>query len=184
MSIDTSKHSLFGVSKTAADLLVQEYGRYFGMNTGVFRCGCITGSGHAGAQLHGFLSYLMKCVLTGSPYTVFGYKGKQVRDNIHSADLVNAMDHFYHSPRAGEVYNMGGSRFSNCSILEAIDMCVSITGKKLNWQYSETNRSGDHMWWISDVQKFKGHYPDWSLTCSVQEILQEIYQQNYDRWHV
>jgi CDP-paratose 2-epimerase len=176
MSIDQSKHSLFGASKVAADVMVQEYGRYWGMKTACFRGGCLTGPGHSGAMLHGFLAYLMKCVITGEPYTVFGYKGKQVRDNIHSYDLVNAFDHFYQNPRGGEVYNMGGSRHANCSMLEAIALCQEIAGKKLNWTYSETNRSGDHIWWISDVRKFQSHYPAWQHQYGLQETLVEICQ--------
>ena len=175
MSIDQSKHSLFGASKVAADVMVQEYGRYFGMKTACFRGGCLTGPGHSGAMLHGFLAYLMKCVLTGQPYTVFGYKGKQVRDNIHSYDLVNAFYHFYQNPRLGEVYNMGGSRHANCSMLEAIALCEDLAGKKLNWTYSETNRSGDHVWWISDVRKFQTHYPEWQYRYDLRMTLEEIY---------
>ena len=175
MSIDQSKHSLFGVSKAAADLLVQEYGRYFGMNTGTFRGGCLTGPGHSGTRLHGFLSYLMKCAVSGREYTVYGYKGKQVRDNIHSHDLVSAFDAFRRSPRGGEVYNIGGGRFSNCSMQEAIALCEEIAGRKMNVTYSETNRIGDHIWWISSVEKFKSHYPDWQLSYDIPAILREIY---------
>lgn len=182
MSIDQSKHSLFGVSKAASDLLVQEYGRYFGMKTVAFRGGCLTGPTHSGTQLHGFLSYLMKCTMMGTPYQVFGYKGKQVRDNIHSYDLINAFYHFYLSPQIGEVYNMGGSRYSNCSMLEAIQHCESIVDKKLNWTYFESNRIGDHMWWISDVSKFKKHYPDWHFTYTVPDILKEMFVKNTGRW--
>jgi CDP-paratose 2-epimerase len=182
MSIDQSKHSLFGASKIAADILVQEYGRYFGMQTAVFRGGCLTGPGHSGTELHGFLSYLMKCTMTGAPYKVYGYKGKQVRDNIHSTDLVSAFYHFYQAPRVAEVYNIGGGRFSNCSMLEAIQLCQTITGKKLSWNYIETNRIGDHIWWISDIRKFKAHYPEWRLTYTVQDILEEISTQNAGRW--
>jgi CDP-paratose 2-epimerase len=155
MSIDQTKHSLFGASKVAADVLVQEYGQYFNMKTASFRGGCLTGPSHSGTKLHGFLSYLMKCTMTGQPYQVFGYQGKQVRDNIHSYDLVNAFYHFYQAPRVAEVYNIGGSRFSNCSMLEAIKECEAIADKKLDWSYIETNRIGDHIWWVSDVQKFK-----------------------------
>ena len=155
MSIDHTKHSLFGASKVAADVLVQEYGRYFGMKTGVFRGGCLTGPNHSGAQLHGFLAYLMKCAISGTHYTIFGYNGKQVRDNIHSWDLVNMFWHFYQNPRPGEVYNAGGGRFSNCSMLEGITLCEEITGNKMNYSYSETNRIGDHIWYISDLSKFK-----------------------------
>lgn len=182
MSIDCSKHSLFGVSKLAADVLVQEYGRYFDMKTAAFRGGCLTGPDHSGTQLHGFLSYLMKCTMTGTPYTVFGYKGKQVRDNIHSADLIAACDAFYGAPRNGEVYNLGGSRFSNCSMLEAMSLCEQIAGKKLTWTYSDEHRSGDHIWWISDVRKFGAHYPDWRLTYDIRAILEDIYQSNLSRW--
>ena len=182
MSIDQTKHSLFGASKVAADVLVQEYGRYFEMKTASFRGGCLTGPSHSGTQLHGFLSYLMKCTMSGDRYTVFGYNGKQVRDNIHSYDLVNAFYHFYQNPRIAEVYNIGGSRFSNCSMLEAIQICESIADKKLDWTYSETNRIGDHIWWISYIQKFKDHYPNWDLTYSVTDILKEIYSANISRW--
>jgi CDP-paratose 2-epimerase len=174
MSIDHTKHSLFGASKVAADVLVQEYGKYFGMNTGVFRGGCLTGPNHSGTQLHGFLSYLMKCAITGDHYTVFGYKGKQVRDNIHSWDLVNMFWHFYQEPRKGEVYNAGGGRHANCSMMEAIELCEKITGKKMNYSYSETNRIGDHIWWISDVSKFKKHYPAWTWKYSIQDILTQM----------
>ena len=182
MSIDQSKHSLFGASKVAADVLVQEYGRYFNMKTASFRGGCLTGPSHSGTKLHGFLSYLMKCTMTGDKYQVFGYKGKQVRDNIHSFDLVNAFYHFYQAPRVAEVYNIGGSRFSNCSMLEAIQYCEAITEKKLNWSYVETNRIGDHIWWISDIKKFSNHYPHWDLTYGVSDILKEIYDQSVSRW--
>lgn len=175
MSIDQSKHSLFGASKVAADILVQEYGRYFEMNTGVFRGGCLTGPNHSGAQLHGFLSYLMKCAVTGNHYTIFGYKGKQVRDNIHAWDLVNMFWHFYQNPKQGEVYNAGGSRHSNCSMLEAIDLCEEITGKKMNYSYSETNRIGDHIWYVSDVSKFRAHYPKWEYKYDISGILRDIY---------
>jgi CDP-paratose 2-epimerase len=175
MSIDHTKHSLFGASKVAADVLVQEYGKYFGMNTAVFRGGCLTGPNHSGTQLHGFLSYLMKCAITGDKYTVFGYKGKQVRDNIHSWDLVNMFWYFYQNPRQGEVYNAGGGRHSNCSMAEAIDLCEKITGKKMNYEYSENNRVGDHIWWVSDVSKFKAHYPGWSWKYDINDILTQIY---------
>lgn len=175
MTIDHSKHSLFGASKVAADVLVQEYGRYFGMNTGVFRGGCLTGPNHSGAQLHGFLAYLMKCAMSGEPYTVFGYKGKQVRDNIHSWDLVNMFWYFYQNPRHGEVYNAGGGRHANCSMKEAITMAESITGRKLEHSYSEKNRVGDHIWWISDVSKFKNHFPAWDWKYSLNDIMQQIH---------
>ncbi|MFT3794528.1 NAD-dependent epimerase/dehydratase family protein [Flavobacterium sp.] len=175
MSIDQTKHSLFGASKVAADVLVQEYGKYFGMNTGIFRGGCLTGPNHSGTKLHGFLSYLMKCAITGDKYTVFGYHGKQVRDNIHSWDLVNMFWHFYQNPRQGEVYNAGGGRFSNCSMAEAIEMCQQITGKPMNYEYTEANRIGDHIWWISDVSKFQSHYPDWTWKYNINDILSQIY---------
>lgn len=176
MSIDNSKHSLFGASKVAADVLVQEYGRYFDMPTVCFRGGCLTGPDHSGAQLHGFLAYLMKCNLTGDAYTVFGYKGKQVRDNIHSYDLVNMFWHFHRNPRVGEVYNAGGSRNSNCSMMEAIALCEEISGNKMNWSYSEDNRIGDHIWWVSDVFKFQQHYPEWSFKYDLHDILKQIYE--------
>ncbi len=176
MSIDQSKHSIFGASKVAADVMVQEYGRYFEMKTACFRGGCLTGPDHSGAQLHGFLAYLMKCAITGDRYTVFGYKGKQVRDNIHSHDLVNMFWHFFQKPRIGEVYNAGGSRHSHCSMLEAIELCQEITGKKMNWSYSETNRIGDHIWYVSDVRKFQKHYPDWNYRYSLKDILVQIFQ--------
>jgi CDP-paratose 2-epimerase len=166
----------------AADVLVQEYGRYFQIPTACFRGGCLTGPNHSGTQLHGFLAYLMKCTVTGKPYTVFGYKGKQVRDNIHSADLINAFDAFFQAPRVAEVYNTGGGRYSNCSMLEAIKICQEITGKDLNWTYSETNRIGDHIWWISDNAKFANHYPNWKHQYDVPQILREIYEFNQERW--
>ncbi|MBD1852269.1 NAD-dependent epimerase/dehydratase family protein [Cyanobacteria bacterium FACHB-502] len=175
MSIDQSKHSLFGASKVAADVLVQEYGRYFDMKTASFRGGCLTGPAHSGAKLHGFLAYLMKCTVTGETYTIFGYQGKQVRDNIHSYDLVNAFYHFYQNPRSGEVYNIGGSRHSNCSMLEAIGICEELSGKKLNYGYTDDNRSGDHIWYISDVRKFQSHYPKWQYKYSLRNILEDIY---------
>jgi CDP-paratose 2-epimerase len=173
MSIDDSKHSLFGVSKAAADLLVQEYGKYFGLKTATFRGGCLTGPAHSGTELHGFIAYLAKCIITGRKYTIFGYKGKQVRDNIHSYDLVNAFYHAYLHPRKGEVYNMGGSRHSNVSMLEAIKKIEELTGKKANIEYTENNRIGDHIWYISDVSKFKSHYPDWGFSYDMDRILEE-----------
>ncbi len=175
MSIDQSTHSVFGASKVAADILVQEYGKYFGMKTGVFRGGCLTGPNHSGTQLHGFLSYLMKCAITGDHYTIFGYKGKQVRDNIHSFDLINMFWHFYQNPRKGEVYNAGGGRFANCSMKEAIVVCEEITGKKMSYSYSETSRIGDHIWYISDLSKFKEHYPDWNYKYDLKNTLVEIF---------
>jgi CDP-paratose 2-epimerase len=182
MSIDASTHSLFGVSKAAADLLVQEYGRYFGMPTVCFRGGCLTGPNHAGAKLHGFLSYLMRCTMTGEAYTVFGYSGKQVRDNIHSADLVAAFEAFHRSPRCAAVYNIGGGRASNCSMIEAIRLCESIAGKELDWELSDANRIGDHRWWISDLDAFRSDYPGWDITYDIEDVLREIHNQNAELW--
>lgn len=182
MSLDESKHSIFGASKVAADIMVQEYGRYFGLNTACFRGGCLTGPSHSGAMLHGFLSYLMKCALTGTTYTVFGYKAKQVRDNIHSKDLVSAFCCFHNNPRRGAVYNIGGGRESNCSMLEAIAICEEISGKKLNWSYSDENRIGDHIWWIGSLRRFKADYPEWHLTYGIRAILEEIFLENEGRW--
>lgn len=182
MSIDHTLHSLFGASKVAADVLVQEYGRYFNMKTACFRGGCLTGPNHSGAQLHGFLAYLMKCAAMGTAYTVFGYKGKQVRDNIHSTDLITAFYEFYKAPRSAEVYNIGGGRYSNCSMLEGIQICEEITRRKMNWNYVETNRIGDHIWWISDNGRFSDRYPNWRLKYNVFNILEEIYEFNWERW--
>ena len=181
MSIDQSKHSLFGASKVAADVLVQEYGSYFGMKTGIYRGGCLTGPSHSGAMLHGFLSYLMKCCMHGESYTIFGYKGKQVRDNIHSYDLVNALYHFYLDPREGEVYNIGGGRSSNCSVLEAIKLCEEITEKRLKWTYVEENRIGDHIWYISGLEKMKSHFPDWKQKYNLEKLLEEMYNSDISR---
>ncbi|MCW3091609.1 MAG: NAD-dependent epimerase [Ferruginibacter sp.] len=175
MSIDNCKHSVFGASKVAADVMVQEYGRYFGMKTAVFRGGCLTGPNHSGAQLHGFLAYLMKCTINHQHYTIFGYKGKQVRDNIHSFDLVNMFWHFYNNPKSGEVYNAGGGRFANCSMLEGIRYCETITGNKLNFSYSDDSRIGDHIWYISDVSKFKAHFPAWEYTYNIEDTLKEMF---------
>lgn len=174
MSIDHSKHSLFGASKVAADVLTQEYGRYFGLKTAVFRGGCLTGPAHSGAELHGFLAYLVKCAISGRPYTIFGYQGKQVRDNIHSADLVNAFWHFFQNPRPGEVYNLGGSRHSHCSLLEAIDQIAELSGYRVNYAQVDQARSGDHIWWVSDVRKFQQHYPAWQYQFNLTQILQQI----------
>ena len=182
MSIDASTHSLFGVSKTSADLLVQEYGRYFDMPTVCFRGGCLTGPRHAGTRLHGFLSYLMRCTMTGQPYTVFGYAGKQVRDNIHAADLVAAFVSFHRAPKAAAVYNIGGGRQSNCSMLEAIELCQQIAGRELDWSLGEDNRIGDHRWWISDLAPFKRDYPGWDITHDIRDILTQIYERNAERW--
>ncbi|HSF20309.1 MAG TPA: NAD-dependent epimerase/dehydratase family protein [Vicinamibacteria bacterium] len=181
MSVDDCMHSLFGVSKIAGDLLVQEYGRYFEMRTVCLRCGCLTGPGHSGAQLHGFLAYLVHCAITGRPYTVFGYKGKQVRDNIHSYDLAQAFWQIYRSPRSGAIYNMGGSRFSNCSVLEAIVICEQLTGRPMNWAYAEGNRMGDHVWWISDIRKFESDYPAWKLSYDLRRIIAEIHEAHVER---
>lgn len=181
MSIDQTTHSIFGASKVAADVLVQEYGKYFNIKTGVFRGGCLTGPNHSGAQLHGFLAYLMKCTISKTPYTIFGYKGKQVRDNIHSFDLVNMFYHFYKNPRKGEVYNVGGSRYSNCSMIEAIEMCEMISGNKLDYSYSDVNRIGDHIWYISDVSKFELHFPKWKYEYDLQGIIDNIYSEMKDR---
>jgi len=182
MSIDASTHSLFGVSKAAADLLVQEYGRYFELPTVCFRGGCLTGPQHAGAKLHGFLAYLMKCTVTGTPYTVFGYGGKQVRDNIHSADLIAAFAAFHENPRPAAVYNIGGGRRSNCSMLEAIEACERIAGRELDWEMGEEPRIGDHRWWISDLAPFEADHPDWKLRYGIEEILAEMHEQNAERW--
>jgi CDP-paratose 2-epimerase len=182
MSVDLSTHSIFGASKLAADVLVQEYGRYFDMPTVCFRGGCLTGPQHAGAQLHGFLAYLMRCTVTGDPYTVFGYGGKQVRDNIHAADVVRAFEAFHRSPRAAAVYNLGGGRQANISMLEAIAACERIAGRPLEWSYSEEARTGDHKWWISDLRAFKADYPGWDLTWSMEDVLRDIHDRNVDNW--
>jgi CDP-paratose 2-epimerase len=182
MPIDGTLHSLFGVSKASADLLVQEYGRYFGLPTVCFRGGCLTGPRHAGARLHGFLSYLMRCTITGAPYTVYGYGGKQVRDNLHSADLVAAFLAFHAAPRAGAVYNVGGGRESNCSMLEAIALCEEIAGRPLDWTLSDEARIGDHRWWISDLGELRRDYPGWAPSVGVEEILREIHDQNVEQW--
>lgn len=174
MSIDQSKHSIFGVSKVAADVMTQEYGRYFGIKTGIFRGGCLTGPAHSGAELHGFLSYLVNCAVNKKSYTIFGYKGKQVRDNIHSKDLISAFWHFYQNPRHGEVYNIGGSRHSNVSVLEAIRLIKELSGHSLDYIISNQARSGDHIWYISDVRKFQNHYPEWKYEYDINLILKEI----------
>jgi CDP-paratose 2-epimerase len=181
MSIDRTMHSVFGASKVAADVMVQEYGRYFDLKTACFRGGCLTGPGHSGAELHGFLSYLVKCAVTGRPYTVFGYKGKQVRDNIHSFDLVSAFWHFFEAPRSGEVYNLGGGPQSNCSMLEAIAIVERLTGRPMEWTYSDTNRAGDHIWWVSDIRRFSTHYPGWALTYSLERTIGEIHDEMAER---
>lgn len=182
MTVDQSTHSLFGASKLAADVLVQEYGRYFGMRTGVFRGGCLTGPGHSGAQLHGFLAYLVKCAVTGRPYTVFGYKAKQVRDNIHSADLLSAFDAFFHRPGVAQVYNIGGGPESNCSMLEAIRLAEQAAGREMTWEYKDENRVGDHIWYVSDLTRFRSQYPEWKLRYDVPAIIGEIVAANAARW--
>lgn len=174
MSIDNSKHSIFGASKVAADILVQEYGKYFNLNTGIFRGGCLTGPSHSGTKLHGFLAYLIKCIETGTEYTILGYKGKQVRDNIHSYDLVNMFWHYHQNPKKGEVYNVGGARNSNISILEAIIKIEKKLNKKAIYTYVDENRSGDHIWYISDVNKFKKDFPDWNFVYNIDRIIDEI----------
>jgi CDP-paratose 2-epimerase len=174
MRIDRSKHSLFGASKAAADLMVQEYGRYFGMPTACFRGGCLTGPNHSGVELHGFLSFLVKTALRGKTFTIFGYKGKQVRDQIHSLDVVRAFEEFIAAPRVGEVYNLGGGRESNASILECFDMIEAASGRKVAWRYDEKNREGDHICYISDMGKFRAQYPGWSLTRRVPDIIDEM----------
>ena len=176
MSVDQNLHSLFGASKLAADILVQEYGRYFELKTGIFRAGCLTGPQHAAAQLHGFLAYLVKCAVADEPYTIIGYRGKQVRDNIHAHDLVDAFWHFVQAPRPGEVYNMGGGRHSNCSILEAIEIVEDLCGRPMRVEFDDEPRRGDHIWYISDVRKFQQHFPQWSYRCDLPGILDEIHQ--------
>jgi len=181
LSIDQTLHSLFGASKLAADVLVQEYGRYFGLKTACFRGGCLTGPGHAGAELHGFLAYLAKCVLTGRPYTVFGYKAKQVRDNIHSADMVGAFWAFFEAPRVAEVYNIGGGRAVNCSMLEAIAAFERLSGRTLDWTYSEANRTGDHIWYVSDIGKFCRHFPHWRLQHDMESLFGAVIEGQRER---
>jgi len=174
MSVDQTLHSVFGASKVAADIMVQEYGRYFGMPTVAFRGGCLTGPAHAGAELHGFLAYLVRACAEGLPYRIFGHKAKQVRDNLHARDLVEAFWAFVQAPRSGEAYNMGGGSTSNCSMLEAIDLAERYVGRKLNWTYEEDARIGDHIWWISDTRKFQDHYPEWRVRHNVEDIVREI----------
>jgi CDP-paratose 2-epimerase len=182
MPIDSCLHSLFGASKVAADVLVQEYGRYFGMASACFRGGTLTGPSHSATELHGFLAYVMRCAMTHSHYKVYGYKGKQVRDAIHSNDLIRAFHEFYKAPRVAEIYNIGGGRFSNASVIEAIRLSEVIAGAELEWSYSDTNRIGDHIWWIGSNARFEKHYPDWKLEYGVERILREIYEANVDRW--
>jgi len=182
MSIDASLHSLFGASKVAADVLVQEYGRYFGLRSAVFRGGTLTGPNHAAAELHGFLAYVVRCAMTHTPYTVFGYGGKQVRDAIHSTDLINAFDEFFRTPRVAEVYNIGGGRFSNVSVLEAIELVQEVTGEAMSWTVSGEARRGDHIWWIGDNGRFATHYPGWSQEYDVPAIATELFELNREHW--
>jgi CDP-paratose 2-epimerase len=182
MSIDASLHSLFGVSKTAADLLVQEYGRYFGMPTACFRCGCVTGPAHAGAAAHGFLSYMMRSAVSQTPYTIRGYGGKQVRDSIHAADLVEAFMRFNEAPRVAAVYNLGGGRSSSCSVIEAISLCEEIIGRPIETSVDPAARVGDHRWWISDINQFQADYEGWYPRYGILFALREMYEQNAERW--
>jgi CDP-paratose 2-epimerase len=182
MSIDHTLHSLFGASKAAADVLVQEYGRYFDMPTVCFRGGCLTGPAHRGAQLHGFLAYLMRCTVTGDPYTIFGYDGKQVRDNIHAADVVSAFEAFHKAPRSAAVYNLGGGRANAISMLEAIAACERIAGRTLDYTLSEQARTGDHRWWISDLDAFRADYPGWDIAYDLERTLTEIHAANVEQW--
>ncbi len=182
MSLDRTLHSIFGVSKVSADVMVQEYGRYFGLRTGVFRGGCLTGPFHRGVELHGFLNYLVKCVVSGKKYRIFGYKGKQVRDNIHSRDLIGAFYQFYLNPRPGEVYNMGGSRHSHCSMIEAFAKVEELTGKKAVTEYLDEPRKGDHIWYVSDVSKFQSHYPAWKYEYDIDRLLAELTKAASDQY--
>jgi len=179
--IDQSKHSIFGASKVAGDVMVQEYGRYFGMKTCCLRGGCLTGPNHSGVELHGFLSYLIKCNVEGRPYKVYGYKGKQVRDNIHSYDVARFIHAFAENPRCGEVYNIGGGRGNSCSILEAFGHIASLSGKPMQWEYVDKNREGDHICYISDLDKMRAHFPGWDITKSLDDIFREIYEANRGR---
>ncbi|MGE0885108.1 MAG: NAD-dependent epimerase/dehydratase family protein [Blastocatellales bacterium] len=181
LTIDQSKHTIFGAGKISADVMTQEYGRYFGLKTGVFRGGCLTGPTHSGAELHGFMAYLVKCAVTGRPYIIHGYKGKQVRDNIHAFDLVNAFWHFFQSPGSGAVYNIGGSRHSNCSILEAINYIAELSGHRLNYTLSEQARPGDHIWWISDVRRFQREFPTWTYRYDLKSIISEMIEAVKDK---
>ncbi|MEE2754617.1 MAG: NAD-dependent epimerase/dehydratase family protein [Candidatus Latescibacterota bacterium] len=181
MSIDQSTHSLFGVSKAAGDLLVQEYGRYFGLQTGVFRGGCLTGGGHSGTEMHGFLSYLMRCCVDGRPYTIYGYQGKQVRDNLHASDLAEMFWHFVQQPRVGAVYNVGGSRHVDCSMLEAIALCEAASGKNLNYSYDDQNREGDHIWYVSNIGRFRADFPDWEFAYDSTRIIEELHASWWER---
>jgi CDP-paratose 2-epimerase len=182
MPIDTCLHSVFGASKVAADIMVQEYGRYFGMKTACFRGGTLTGPAHSATELHGFLGYVMRCAMERRPYSIYGYKGKQVRDAIHSHDVVAAFEAFFREPRSAEVYNLGGGRHSNASVLEAITLAEKISGNELLHSYVDTNRIGDHIWWIGSNARFEAHYPQWTMRYDVPAILQEIYEANVDKW--
>jgi CDP-paratose 2-epimerase len=182
MPIDMTLHSLFGVSKASADLLVQEYGRYFGIRSACFRGGTLTGPQHSATELHGFLAYVMRCAMTNAPYKIYGYQGKQVRDAIHSNDVIRAFHEFFLHPRIGEVYNIGGGRFSNSSVIEAIQMSEEITGQELTTSYTDSARTGDHIWWIGSNSHFQEHFPTWRLHHDVREILEEIYEANQGRW--
>ena len=174
LRIDQSMHSIFGANKVAADVLVQEYGRYFGLKTACFRGGCLTGTAHAAAQLHGFLAFIVRCAREGRHYRVLGHKGKQVRDNLHAVDVCRAFDEFYRAPRCGEVYNLGGGRDNSISVLEAIDRVGQALGKKMSWDYDETGRKGDHICYISDLSKLRAHYPNWNVTYSLDFIVDEF----------
>jgi CDP-paratose 2-epimerase len=182
MSIDHTLHSLFGASKVAADVMVQEYGRYFGMKTACFRAGTLTGPLHSASHWHGFIGYVMRCAMTETPYTIFGYKGKQVRDVLHSSDLIRAFDEFYRAPHVAAAYNIGGGRSSHCSVLEAIHMSQEISGRQMDWNYSPTNRVGDHIWWVSSTHQFELDYPNWDVEYDVRRILTHIYEVNLGRW--
>ncbi len=182
MSIDHTLHSLFGASKVSADVLVQEYGRYFDIPTVCFRGGCLTGPAHQGAQLHGFLAYLMRCVVTGDAYTIFGYGGKQVRDNIHAADVVSAFEAFHRAPRIAAVYNLGGGRANSISMLEAIERCEAIAGRELDYTLSDQARTGDHRWWVSDLDAFRADYPGWDIEYDLDRTLREIHDANVEQW--
>jgi CDP-paratose 2-epimerase len=182
MPIDDCLHSVFGVSKVAADVMVQEYGRYFGLRTACFRCGTLTGPAHSAAELHGFLAYLMRCVMEGRTYNLYGYKGKMVRDAIHSHDVLTAFEAFFREPRSAQIYNLGGGRFANTSHIEAFRLAEEITGHPAKINYVEEHRVGDHQWWISSMARFSGHYPDWKITYDVPAILREIYEANRDTW--
>jgi CDP-paratose 2-epimerase len=182
MSIDQTLHSIFGASKVAADVMVQEYGRYFDMKTACFRGGTLTGPNHAATELHGFLAYVVRCAMEGRTYSIFGYKGKQVRDAIHSNDLIKCFDEFFRAPRSAEVYNIGGGRQSNVSVLEAIDLAQSITGQELKTTYVDQNRVGDHIWWIGSNARFESHFPNWKMEYDVPRTMTEIYEANVGRW--